>query len=319
MRRKMNNFNDIIDKIKQVNGDIIITSHVNPDGDAIGSGLALTLALKNLGKNVRFVLQDNYPSNIKFLEKIDLVEVYNPNENYTPELIICVDSATAERIGETKMLFKDNFVINIDHHISNTLYGDLNYVEEISSTSEVIYKFLKYCNIALTLDMAEALYTGLVNDTGNFSHDNVTYHTFEMASELKRIGANSSKIVREFFNNKPLPAIKLLGKAMFEMKFDEVKKLASHFISYADLLEYNAKKEDTEGIVEKLLAFNEAEVSLFLREDKPGIIKGSMRSKHEVDVNKIASIFGGGGHRKASGFTSTLSADEILKLVLKEM
>lgn len=314
----MNTFLEIKDKIFSED-NIVVISHVNPDGDAIGSGLALTLGLKKIGKNVRFILQDKYPDSVKFLNEINIVEQYNENNEYKFDLSICVDGATDDRLGKAKELLKNRFVINIDHHISNTLYGKLNYVEEISSTSELIYKFLKFCEIDIDINMAEALYTGLVNDTGNFSHDNVTEKTFEMAAELKRIGASNSKVVREFFNTKSLPAIKLLGIAMYEMEYNENKKLAYYFMSKETLDKYNGRKEDTEGIVEKLISFKEAEVSLFLREDKIGVIKGSMRSKHDIDVNEIASIFGGGGHRKAAGFTSELPAEEIIKKVLERL
>lgn len=314
----MNTFLEIKDKIFSED-NIVVISHVNPDGDAIGSGLALTLGLKKMGKNVRFILQDKYPDSVKFLNEINIVEQYDENNEYKFDLSICVDGATDDRLGKAKELLKNRFVINIDHHISNTLYGKLNYVEEISSTSELIYKFLKFCEIDIDINMAEALYTGLVNDTGNFSHDNVTEKTFEMAAELKRIGASNSKVVREFFNTKSLPAIKLLGIAMCEMEYNENKKLAYYFMSKETLDKYNGRKEDTEGIVEKLISFKEAEVSLFLREDKIGVIKGSMRSKHDIDVNEIASIFSGGGHRKAAGFTSELSAEEIIKKVLERL
>jgi phosphoesterase RecJ-like protein len=314
----LNTFLEIKDKIFSED-NIVVISHVNPDGDAIGSGLALTLGLKKMGKNVRFILQDKYPDSVKFLNEINIVEQYDENNEYKFDLSICVDGATDDRLGKAKELLKDRFVINIDHHISNTLYGKLNYVEEISSTSELIYKFLKFCEIDIDINMAEALYTGLVNDTGNFSHDNVTEKTFEMAAELKRIGASNSKVVREFFNTKSLPAIKLLGIAMYEMEYNENKKLAYYFMSKETLDKYNGRKEDTEGIVEKLISFKEAEVSLFLREDKIGVIKGSMRSKHDIDVNEIASIFGGGGHRKAAGFTSELPAEEIIKKVLERL
>lgn len=315
----MNNFLEIKEKIFQEKGEIIVTSHVNPDGDAIGSGLALTLALEKIGKKVNFILQDEFPDNTKFLSKIYKIKVFDETINYNPSLIICVDGATAERIGTPQKLFKDRFVINIDHHISNSCYGNLNYVEEISSTSELIFKFIKFCEIELDIDIAEALYTGLVNDTGNFTHNNVTPKTFEMAMEIKEIGVDTSKVVREFFNTKSFPALKLLGKALFEMEYNAEKKLVYYFLSYENLKKYNGKKEDTEGIVEKLISFKEAEVSLFLREDKPGIIKGSMRSKHDIDVNKIANTFGGGGHRKAAGFTSELSHENIIKLVLEQL
>ena len=314
----MNTFLEIKNKILE-GKNIVVISHVNPDGDAIGAGLALTLGLRKMGKSVRFVLQDSYPDNTKFLREIEIIEQYKKDKEYRFDLAICVDGATDDRLGDAKALLKDRFVINFDHHISNTLYGDMNYVEEISSTSEIIYEFLKFCGIEIDIDMGEALYTGLVNDTGNFSHDNVSEKTFEMAADLKKIGVSNSKVVREFFNTKSLASIKLLGIAMHEMEYVEDKKLVYYFMSKETLEKYNGRKEDTEGIVEKLLALKEAEVSVFLREDKVGVIKGSMRSKYDIDVNSIASRFGGGGHRKAAGFTSELSSDRIVEIILERL
>ena len=314
----MNSFQEIKDEIDKCK-NIIITAHINPDGDAIGAGLALTLALKKYGKNVRFVLQDKNPDTTNFLEGIELIEIYDKNNCYENDLTICVDCATKERLGETQALLENKKSINFDHHISNTLYANLNCVKNISSTSELIYNFLKESNIVLDKSIGEALYTGLVNDTGNFKHDNVTENTFKMAADLKKLGVENSKIVREFMNTKTLSAIKLMGKAMFEMKFDKDKKLAYYFMTREDLDMYKGRKEDTEGIVEKLLSLDEAEVSLFLREDTKGVIKGSMRSKNDIDVNKIAAIFNGGGHTKAAGFTSNFAGDKIIEIVLENL
>ena len=316
----MDNYLKIKERIME-SRNILITSHVNPDGDAIGSGLALMKGIEKLNKNcnVRFVLQDKTPDRIKFLKLEKRAEIYNPQEKYIFDLAVCVDSATLERTGTVKELIENCEKINIDHHISNPCYGQLNYVEDISSTSEVVYKFLKFTETEIDIDMAEALYTGLVNDTGNFKHSNATEKTFQMAGDLVSIGVDNSKIVREFLNTKSMAAIKLLGQAMYEMKFDEEKKLVYFFLSYEDMQKVNGRKEDTEEIVETLVSYEKAEVSLFLREDKPGVIKGSMRSKYDVNVNEIASIFGGGGHIKASGFTSTLPHEEIIKKVLEKL
>lgn len=298
---------------------IVVTAHVNPDGDAVGAGLSLTLALKKMGKEARFVLQDPSPSNMNYLKDIDLVEVYDESFSYDNDLTISVDCATLDRLGSTAKLLEGRESVNIDHHISNTKFADINYVETISSTSEIIYSLIRFLGVEIDLNIGEALYTGLINDTGNFQHNNVTVDTFEMAAYLRGVGVDNSKMVREFFNTKTLTALRLNGKATFEMKFDEGKKLAYYFLDKKTLDEYNGKKEDTEGIVEKLLSLKEAEASLFLREDKPGVIKGSMRSKHDIDVNRIAAIFGGGGHIKAAGFTSTLPAEEIIDIVLKNL
>ena len=311
-------------KIKEIimkSKNILLTSHVNPDGDAIGSGLAFMRGVEKINPQckIRFVLQDKTPDRTKFLKLEKRAEIYNPNEKYEFDLAICVDSATLERTGTVKELIKDSYMINIDHHISNPKYADVNYVENVSSTSEIIYNFLKFLNIEIDIDMAEALYTGLVNDTGNFKHSNSTKYTFQMAGDLVDIGVDNSKVVREFLNTKSMAAIKLLGQAMYEMKFDEEKKLAYFFLSYKDMEAVHGRKEDTEEIVENLVSYEKAEVSLFLREDKPGVIKGSMRSKFHVNVNDIAAIFGGGGHIKASGFTSELPAQEIVQKVLEKL
>lgn len=311
-------FDKIMEKINCSN-DIIITSHTAPDGDAVGSSLSLLLGLKKLKKNVRVVLQDDYQTNMLFLEKISFVEKYDEKGSYDCDLLICVDSASLERIGTVQKLIKNAPIVNIDHHISNHQYGAINYVEEISSTSEIVYNFLKYHNIEFDVNMAECLYLGLINDTGNFQHDNVTEHTFKMAAELKKLGARTSLIVREFCRTKSLAGLRLLGKALYEMKFDENKRLAYYFLPKNIMDKFQAEKWDTEGIVENLLSYRRAEVAVFLREDSFGKIKGSMRSKNKVDVNKIASIFGGGGHCKASGFYSELSPKEIITLILKKL
>ena len=182
-----------------------------------------------------------------------------------------------------------------------------------------MYSILKELDIEITLEMGEAIYLGLVNDTGNFAHSNVTDKTFLVASELMRIGVNNNKIVNDFFKTKSYERMKVLGKALSEMVFVEEKKLMYFYLSYETLKNLNAIKDDTEGIVEELINYSGSEVSLFLREEESGKIKGSLRSKHDIDVNKIAGIFGGGGHIKAAGFTAELSSEEIIKKVVENL
>lgn len=311
---------EIKEKIDQSN-NIIIVGHVNPDGDTVGAGLALLLGLekKYPEKRIDFVLQDDVPKNIAFLKGCDRIkkieDVINPNY----DLAIFVDSATIERVGKVAKLIGDIFKINIDHHISNPKYGDINIVKDISSTSEIMYSILKDLDIEITLEMGEAIYLGLVNDTGNFAHSNVTDKTFLVASELMRIGVNNNKIVNDFFKTKSYERMKVLGKALSEMVFVEEKKIMYFYLSFEALKNLNAIKDDTEGIVEELINYSGSEVSLFLREEESGKIKGSLRSKHNIDVNKIAGIFGGGGHIKAAGFTTELSSEEIIKKVVENL
>jgi len=326
-------FENIISKIEE-SERILITSHINPDGDAVGAGLGLFLALNKhnernkkadedyMEKVVRFVLQDSIPRNLRFLSGSEMVERDEyVQTKYDFDLIICVDAANKERIGSSLRHFdRSKFVINIDHHTSNTMYGDIDHVEDISSTSEIIYALINDMGIEIDMEIGEALYTGLVNDTGNFAHSNVTPATLAMAGALLERGVDNSKIIREFFQNKNLPSLKIMGMALSEMVYVPEKKLTYFYLSKDALDSVGALKEDTEGIVNLINSYNESEVSLFLIGMENGNVKGSMRSKHDADVNKIASLFGGGGHVKAAGFTAEgLSVKEIVDKVLNKL
>lgn len=325
----MKKYEDIIEKIKGAER-ILLTSHINPDGDSVGSGIALMLALnkynmiqKELNENymdkvVRFVLQDSIPANLKFLMGTEMIENRkNVNSKYDFDLVICLDAANKSRVGNVEELIgEESFVINIDHHTSNTKYGDINCIEDISSTSEIIYNFINKMGIEIDTAIGEAIYTGLVNDTGNFSHSNVTEHTFQMASDLMGKGVDNSKVVREFYNSKTLSTLRLMGKALEEMTYVPEKKFVHFYLSLNAIKELGAKKDETEGLVELINSYEGSEISLFLREEGDGKIKGSLRSKHDKDVNAIAKSFGGGGHIKAAGFTSELPEEEIVKKII---
>lgn len=308
---------------------ILITGHVNPDGDCVGAGLGLILGLHKLNsvlpkeeqKVVRFILQDNPPKTTDFLTHFPLIERYeNVVTKYKFDLAFVLDSGAYDRIGDVKnFINEETTVINIDHHVSNNNYGNLNYVDtNLSSTSEYIYDILKVMKVEIDSDLGEAIYTGLVNDTGNFSYTNVSAKTFRVAAELREIGVNNEKIVREFYDKKSLPRLRMLGYAMENFNFFEDKKLSYVYIPNSVFEKYGAKKEDSEGVVEALRSFEKAEVALFIREEKNGLLKGSFRS-NGTDVNAIASLFGGGGHIKAAGFTSDKSCDIILKEVLDKL
>lgn len=301
--------------------NIIIAGHVNPDGDTIGAGLALYLGLtkKYNNKHIDFVLQDDVPKNISFLSGTENIKKVEDAKGTKYDLVIFVDSANMERVGKVQELIGDAFKINIDHHISNPNYGDINLVKNISSTSEIMYSLLKELDLEISLEMGEAIYLGLVNDTGNFAHSNVTADTFLIASNLMKLGVNNNKIVINFFKTKSLAKMRILGKALNEMTFVEDKKLMYYCLPFEVLTNLNATKDDTEGLVEELLNYSESEVSLFLREEEDGRVKGSMRSKHDVDVNRIAGLFNGGGHIKAAGFTTNLSENEIIKKVVENL
>lgn len=304
--------------------DIIITTHQNSDADGLGAAIALFLALNNFSKSrgedrrVRIVVDDRVPKNIEFLEGSEFVENYkNYFSNSEPDLIISVDSATLERIGGLKEFSGKIPLMNIDHHISNIGFGDYNYVNtEFASTCEIIFELLKTMEIPLNRGIASAIYAGIVNDTGNFSHTNVRKSTYEMSAELFEAGANNNLIVSELRNSKTLAAIKLMGKALYTSQYDRDKKIIYTVITQKDFKEYGGDKSDTDGVSEELLSYTEAKVSIFIREEENGSYKGSMRTKSEnIDLNAIAGNFGGGGHKKAAGFSSSISPEEIIKKI----
>lgn len=303
--------------------NIIISSHVNPDGDAIGSGLGLFLGLRKKypEKNIRFILEDEIPDNMKFMEETSKIEKYSElKDKPKAQVFITVDSAEKHRIGKVQELIGDSFLVNIDHHISNPHFGDLNIVKEASSTSEIIFFVLRdMLNIEIDELSGEAIYTGIITDTGNFKYESTTKETFYVAGELINTGIDRSKIADAVYKNKSLGAIKALGTALVNMISVPEKKLVYFFLGKDFIEKENIKKDETDGIVESLLEYKDCEVSVFLREIEDGKIKGSMRSKNKIDVNEIAKIFSGGGHKRAAGFTSGLSSEEIIKKISEKL
>ena len=187
---------------------ILVTGHVNPDGDCVGAGLALTLGLNKLNnkvekefkKTIRFVLQDSPPKTTDFLEHFPIIEKYeNVQTKYKFDLAFVIDSGAYDRIGDVaNFIGEETRIINIDHHVSNNSYGHINYVNtNISSTAELVYDILKELGVEFDIDMGESVYTGLVNDTGNFSYTNVSPKTFRIAADLRELGVNNEKIVRD--------------------------------------------------------------------------------------------------------------------------
>lgn len=312
--------NEVAKKILEGN-EMILTTHQNPDGDGIGAVLALFLGLNKLNKDkmklVRIVIEDPVPSFLRFLPAVEVIEkVEYVAENAKFDTVVSIDVANKERIGTPLKFLKEGVrLINIDHHVSNEKYGDINYVnDKASSASEIIFELLQAMNVDIDKMIAECIYCGLINDTGNFSYNNVGEKTFQIAALLKGTGIENEKISENLFANKSIARLKLLGYAIDNMVFDGERKFAYTFISREILDKYDARKEDTEGIVEAIRSYEACETALLLREDKKGSLKGSLRSKGK-DVNKIAAVFGGGGHVKAAGFSSSLSYEEVINKI----
>lgn len=317
-------FRSIIKKIAE-SKNIIISTHVNPDGDGIGAGIALFLALNKfinkrvfLDKRIRFIIDDKVPGNLKFLKGTEFIEEYkNYSSSLKNDLLISLDAGDLDRIGRVKEVSGD--IINIDHHVSNTNYGIINYVDSNSaSTSEIIYDFIFELGVKIDMDMGEGLYAGIVCDTGNFKHSNVKKSTFEKAASLIEIGVSNTKIIQEFLERKKYSSLKLYGRALEKTILIEDKGFIYTVLSKEDFDELKGDKFDAEGISEFILQCDTAKTSLFLRENGDGSIKGSMRTKEDqMDLNDVVSIFGGGGHKKAAGFSSNLNFNEIIEKIIE--
>ena len=324
---------EIVNEIK-LSKSIILTAHINPDGDALGSLLAFYFMIddfckkNNMEKIIKIVVDDKLPKYMRHFEDTELIWSYekfgeefkhNFQNDEKFDLFISLDCANEERYGkaiEIKKLSKKS--INIDHHISNTEHADFNYVEDICSTGELLYQFLEIFEIELKEKIAKYMYLGIINDTGNFRHDNVTEHTFFVCSKLIGAGVNNHKIANIIFEVSE-KKVGFIGELYKNKQINEHYKFISYYLTQEKMKELSIEKDDTDGAAEMLLKIEGMELSLFVREDVDGSLKGSFRANDKYNVNKIASIFGGGGHIKAAGFKTNLSFEEILEKTYQEL
>lgn len=319
----MNNF-DEISRVIQKNKNFLITSHINLDGDGIGSELALYFILKKLNKKVTILNQDRIPKIYDFLPESDKVQYWN-NNRINPKSIdvgIALDCSSIKRIGRTYEIFKDiKTIINIDHHKSNENFGNLNYLDcSASSVGEIIYEFITFLNIDLLDEkISTCLFTAIITDTGSFRYSNVSSKTFGVASHLTRHRIKSHLIANNIYNRSTYPGLKLLGESLLTLEMDDSNYVSWLTITRKMLNDTNANDEDIEGIINIATTLNNVEISILFRETKDNKIKVSFRSKGNFDVNKFAGKFKGGGHPNAAGCLCLGKLDEIKEKILSKL
>ncbi len=319
----MNNF-DEISRVIQKNKNFLITSHINLDGDGIGSELALYFILKKLNKKVTILNQDRIPKIYDFLPDSDKVQYWN-NNRINPKSIdvgIALDCSSIKRIGRTYEIFKDiKTIINIDHHKSNENFGNLNYLDcSASSVGEIIYELITFLNIDLLDEkISTCLFTALITDTGSFRYSNVSSKTFGVASHLTRYRIKSHLIANNIYNRSTYPGLKLLGESLLTLEMDDSNYVSWLAITRKMLNDTNANDEDIEGIINIATTLNNVEISILFRETKDNKIKVSFRSKGNFDVNKFAGKFKGGGHPNAAGCLCSGKLDEIKEKILSKL
>lgn len=307
-----NTFEEIIEKLNAAK-HIAIFCHARPDGDALGAGLALCLALENTGKKAYMCCEDLPPEKFMFVPSIKKVLQELPNLDY--DVLISVDCADVTRMG----VFSKHYIkfkkttINIDHHISNDSYAKLNYVDERPACCEIITELLIKAGYEINKEIANLLMIGLVTDTGNFSHQDVTENTFKAAAQLRAKCADVNSIYYNLFARQTKARALLYGRVMNKIRFALDEKLAFIIITEKDMTELGADKSLTEGFVDFPLSIDGVEVSAALLENKKAQYKVSLRSKGKVNVNAVATTFGGGGHILASGCMLFGEVDEVIE------
>lgn len=320
-----NSFEQLIDlainKILE-SKNIFIVSHVQPDGDNIGSILALGLALKKINKNIYIVKSDIVPSDYLFLPDVDIIQDYSGDLEI--DLLISLDASDENRLGKNKVLLEHSkAIINIDHHISNTNFGHINIVDSTAAaTGELVYKVIKQMNIPIDKDIGTCIYTAISSDTGSFMYDNVTSETHEIASELLKLEIDKSNININLYQNRSIERTILFIKALETLKLYFNNKLAVVKVTRKMLEDLGAKMEDTEGIVSFIREIRDVEIAILLKEFNENEIKVSMRSKTFADVSAICDKFGGGGHIRAAGCTinsSIATSEELILNVVKKV
>lgn len=283
---------------------IFVASHVNPDGDNIGSSLSLALALKNIHKDVTVLSTEDIPNDFLFLPGANYYQEYDDNLGEI-DLFITLDSSDTERLGRNKeLLSKAKSVINIDHHISNTNYGDVNIVDpKLAATGELVYYLLKRMELKIDKDIATNIYTAISTDSGKFSYESVSSDTHRIIADLIDCGIDVKDININLYESTSMESTNLFIKTLSTLKTYANNSIAIVGISQKMLEETNTTLNDAEGIASFIRGIGPVEVSCLLKEVESNEIKVSLRSKEYVDVAAICKTFDGGGHIRAAGCT----------------
>ena len=310
--------NKVLDVIEH-NDNFLITSHIDPEGDALGSQLALAQILK--AKKKKFIIANHspIPAQYRFLPCSEVNK--KPSKQFKIKVVLVVDCPELKRIGKVaQRLNSDYLIVNIDHHISNKRFGDINWVEpDASCAAEMIYKLYQCFNLKLNKKIALCLYAGLVTDTGSFHYSNTTAQTHRIVSQLLKFDINPAWVYEKVYENISIRDIRLLSLVLKTIKIDSTKKIAWAELTQKMLKATKTKLKESEGFMSHIRALKGVKVAIFFKEtDEKGKIKVSLRSKGDIDVNKIAQFFGGGGHKAASGLSLKGSLSKVKRLVLKQ-
>ncbi|MFZ4506950.1 MAG: DHH family phosphoesterase [Fimbriimonas sp.] len=298
---------------------VLIGTHLNPDGDALGSALAVSFFLSGLGVQNEVLCHHPAPKNLEFLPSVRKVHRVPKGDKH--DLAIMVDLESMERLGDCEPYIREcPRLIVIDHHVPHEAPGDLRIVETSApATSAILTKLFQQLDVNFTSDIATCLLTGIVTDTGSFRFRNTTPESLSLAGFLLEHGADITQVSEEIFQNKPLASVKLLGHVLDGMRLDADESLAWGIVTLEDFEHAQAKDEDTEGFVNEMLAISTVKIAAIFRQTKPYKVRCSLRSRGNLDVAEIARAFGGGGHKNAAGCTFDTTLEEAEQEVVARM
>ena len=297
--------------------NIAILTHESPDGDAIGTSLAMFLALKQIGKEVDIIIPE-VPKAYRFLPGVDEIKAEADKSNY--DLVISLDCADLKRLSDNSQIFEEaKRTINIDHHGSNKMFADFNYVDPASpACAQILIVVLNFLNIEITKEIGSCLLTGIITDTGGFQYSGVNAETFEFTAWLLNRGVNVSEVYRKVFQIKTMPHFELRKLVIDRLEFLENNKIAFTYITEEDELKVGAENGDHEGLVEIGRDIEGVEVSILLHETEKGF-KVSLRSNDYVNVSDVCLMFGGGGHPRAAGCLLQYPLEQAKQKIINEV
>jgi bifunctional oligoribonuclease and PAP phosphatase NrnA len=297
----------------------LLTSHARPDGDSIGSQLAMAYALDMLGKQVRLVNADPAPDHYREfpgLERIEIGPAVPPGVD--ADALIVMECSDLSRTGVAGL--EGRFIINIDHHVGNRMYGALNWFDESAAAcGEMVFELIRALQVPLSYEIATHIYLAILTDTGSFHHSNITPRTFDICRQAVEAGVNPATMARRVFDSNSFGKLKLIGALLDSMELIDNGRLAVLYMDDAMLAACGCTHNDTEGVINLPLTAREIQAVVFFKASSGGDIRVSMRSKYDVDVRLVANRFGGGGHKNAAGFTVSGPLEAVRPQILAEL
>ncbi len=304
-----------LDELIQKQTSFAVVSHKNPDGDAIGSILAMGRILRKKGKEVEIFNATPIPSNFAFLPDADLIK---PLKETECEVLIALDCADFQRTGfNDSVREKVDVVVNIDHHRTNAYFGDINIVDPgAAAVGCLLWQFVKYIKFPVDKDLATQIYTAILTDTGSFRYLTTTPKVLRTAAEILECGVNPWDVAYNVYEERRLSTLKLLGFALSTLKTYCGGKLVIIYVTQGMYKKTSTQTKSTEGFVNYARAARGGEVGVLLREDEPSLFRVSIRSKDRIDVSRMAEMFGGGGHKNAAGCEIKGSLSEVREKII---